>query len=82
MKTIEEKKQKIHRLVDNLPSERLDAAEMLLEQLQNEARVNVKEGKLIIRLGGLWKDLDVEISDEDIAEARREIWGQMGKNDK
>jgi hypothetical protein len=28
-------------------------------------------------LRGLWKDLGVAISDEDISEARREMWGNF-----
>lgn len=77
MATLEEKKQKIHQLIDTLPPERLETVEALLEQLRNETRVEVKEGQFFIRLGGLWKDLDVEISEEDIAEARQEMWGRI-----
>ncbi len=28
-------------------------------------------------LKGLWADLDIHISEEDIAEARREMWGNF-----
>jgi len=76
---VEEKKQKVHQLVDGLPPEQLDAAEALLEQLRQEERVGVKQGKPIVRLGGIWKDLGVEITEEDIAEARREMWGRIGE---
>ena len=79
METVEEKKEKIHQLVDSLPPERLDAAEILMEQLRRETRVSVKDGKLIVQLGGLWKG--VEITEEDIAEARREMWGRLGEDD-
>lgn len=75
MQTLEKKKEKLHQLVDNLPPERLDAAAALLEQVWHEGRVNVKQGNRIVRLGGLWKDLGIEITEEDIAEARRELWG-------
>jgi len=30
---------------------------------------------------GLWKDLGVDITDEDIAEARREMWGNFPRED-
>jgi hypothetical protein len=79
METVQEKKEKLHQLVDSLPPDRLAAAEMLMEQLQREARVAMKDGKLIVRLGGLWKD--VNISEEDIAEARQEMWEQMGQDE-
>jgi len=31
-------------------------------------------------LRGLWKDLNVEITEEDIAEARREMWGKFPRD--
>jgi hypothetical protein len=32
-------------------------------------------------LRGLWKDLGVSISESDIAEARREMWGNFARDD-
>jgi len=31
-------------------------------------------------LEGLWADLDINITDEDIAEARREMWGNFPRD--
>lgn len=31
-------------------------------------------------LRGLWKDLNIEITEEDIAEARREMWGKFPRD--
>jgi hypothetical protein len=31
-------------------------------------------------LRGLWKDLDIHITEEDIAEARREMWGNFPRD--
>jgi len=31
-------------------------------------------------LRGLWKDLHIEITEEDIAEARREMWGNFPRD--
>lgn len=80
MKSVEEKKKGIYRLVDSLPPERLDVAEVLLGQLQVQGRIGMKEGKPVVRLGGLWKDLGVEITEEDIIELRREMWGRLKGN--
>ena len=33
------------------------------------------------RLRGLWKDLNIDITEEDIAEARREMWGNFPRED-
>lgn len=32
-------------------------------------------------LRGLWKDLDVDVSPEDIDDARREMWGCLPRDD-
>jgi hypothetical protein len=32
-------------------------------------------------LRGLWKDLGVSITESDIAEARREMWGNFARDD-
>ena len=80
MGAVEEKKQKIHRLVDRLPLEQLEVAEQLLEQLLPEGRVTVREGKRIVKLGGLWEETGVDITEEDIAEARRGMWGRLGED--
>ena len=37
-------------------------------------------GKPRRSLRGLWKDLNVEITEEDIAEARREMWGNFPRD--
>jgi hypothetical protein len=41
-----------------------------------------KEGtkKPLRSLEGLWADLDIHITDEDIAEARREMWGNFPRD--
>jgi hypothetical protein len=31
-------------------------------------------------LRGLWKDLNIKITEEDIAEARREMWGNFPRD--
>jgi hypothetical protein len=31
-------------------------------------------------LRGLWKDLNIDISEKDIAEARREMWGNFSQH--
>jgi hypothetical protein len=31
-------------------------------------------------LRGLWKDLNIEITEEDIAQARREMWGKFPRD--
>ena len=67
---VEARKARLHQLVDGLPPERLDAAEGLLEHLI---------GKLqSVKLGGLWENLGVGITEGEIAQARKEMWGRFG----
>ncbi|MCP4183652.1 MAG: DUF2281 domain-containing protein [Hyphomicrobiales bacterium] len=39
-----------------------------------------KQPPRLIKLGGLWQDLP-PVSEDDIVEARREMWGQFGERD-
>ncbi len=36
--------------------------------------------KLRRSLRGLWKDLNIDITEEDIAQARREMWGNFPRD--
>ncbi len=39
----------------------------------------MSDSKQTVRLGGLWRG--VSISEEDVAEARREMWGKFGEDE-
>lgn len=80
LESAKQKKNKLHQLVDTLMPEQLDEAEALLEQLGKESRIEYKQGQRIIRLGGIWKDLGIEITEEDISSARQEMWGRMPRD--
>ncbi len=50
----------------------------LVEELGKTEGSQAEQRKQPLRsLRGLWKDLNVHISEEDIAEARREMWGNF-----
>lgn len=61
----------------NLSMERrkevLDFAEFL------ESKSSPKRPRRSLR--GLWADLDIQITEEDIDEARREMWGNFPRED-
>ncbi|HKN25246.1 MAG TPA: hypothetical protein VJX72_10400 [Candidatus Acidoferrum sp.] len=44
--------------------------------------LNKEEGKkgALRSVEGLWADLDIQITEEDIAEARREMWGNFPRD--
>jgi hypothetical protein len=65
--------QKLHSLPYEKQQEVLDFVEFLAQKSQpKRPRRNVR---------GLWADLDIKVSDEDIAEARREMWGNFPRED-
>ncbi len=59
-----------------LPPERQKVVLEFLESLKE------KDGprKPLRSLKGLWADLGIEITEEDIAEARREMWGNFPRD--
>jgi len=68
--TIEQ--QVLEKLRDLPPAKQKEVLEFL-------AVLTEKEGGKPPRrsLRGLWKDLDVHLSEDDIAQARREMWGNF-----
>lgn len=58
--------------LEGLPPESLPELQAFIEFLRFKSE---KEPKKLIQLGGLWKDLP-PATEENIAEARREMWQQ------
>ncbi len=71
--TIEE--QVLERLRD-LPPERQEEVLEFVDSLREKSLAK----KPLRNLRGLWKDLDLNISEEDIAAARREMWGNFPRD--
>lgn len=63
--------------LEALPPESFPELQAFIEFLRFKSE---KEPKKLIQLGGLWKDLP-PVTEEDIAEARREMWGQFGERE-
>jgi hypothetical protein len=63
-------KQKVEEAIDTLPN--AGQAELLsfLDYLQH--KYNLEEGSRVVQLGGLWRDLNLEISEEDIRSLRQQ----------
>ncbi|QTA88276.1 hypothetical protein [Desulfonema magnum] len=65
--------------LDFLPTDSLRLLAEFTTFLQSKfGRANTQ--RQIVRLGGLWADTP-EITAEDIAEARHEMWGKFGENE-
>jgi len=61
--------EKLRALPPDKQQEALDFVEFLHQK--------TKVGQPRRSLEGIWKDLDVKIAEEDIAEARKEMWGNF-----
>lgn len=62
--------------LDQLPPETFPELRAFMEYLQFKS--GGQASKQLIQLGDLWKDLPV-LTEEDIAEARRELWSDFGE---
>ena len=72
----DELKQQIMATVERLPEDALKEVVAFLEDFENRQSSDkvLQPRYLPVALGGLWKG--AVINDEDIAEARREMWGK------
>ncbi|MBC8170158.1 MAG: hypothetical protein H7X77_00735 [Anaerolineae bacterium] len=67
-------------LVENLPAlEKVRLVERIMVTLGQELKTQPSQS--LKSAYGLWADLNVDISAEDIDEARREMWGNFPRED-
>jgi hypothetical protein len=74
-------KERIATLIEGLPTETLVEVLAFLESQRSKldrARADLAR-PVPVKLGGIWAG--VEITDEDIAETRREMWRNFGERD-
>jgi len=71
--TIEE--QVIEKLRDLPPEKQKEVLEFVASLKGKDASKKPRRSLL-----GLWADLDIHITEEDIAEARREMWGNFPRD--
>ncbi len=64
-------KQKILQAIDQLPPEGIKALAEYLDFLQYKYRV--REPRKVVALGGLWKDLDFDVTDEEVRALRQRV---------
>ncbi|GAK60956.1 hypothetical protein U27_00854 [Candidatus Vecturithrix granuli] len=65
--------------LDSLPEESLQLLFDFVAFLQVRSKPATQQ-KPVIKLGGLWEGT-ATITDEDIAEARLEMWGNLGERE-
>jgi hypothetical protein len=67
------------KLLEKVRGLSLDKQQEVLEFAQSLSKTE-NPRKPLHSLEGLWKDLNIEITEEDIAEARREMWGNFPRD--
>lgn len=60
----------------DLPADKKQVVLEFVESLKNDSG----DRKPLRSLRGLWADYGIEITEEDIAEARREMWGNFPRD--
>jgi len=73
-------KREITSVLDFLPPESLQLLRDFAAFLRARAGQPTPQEGRIVKLGGLWAGTP-EITEEDIAEARREMWGHFGERE-
>lgn len=68
-------KEKIVEALNELPQERLSEVSDFIAFLRFKSD---REPRQLIQLGGVWSDYP-PVTEEEIAEARAEMWGQFGE---
>ena len=63
------------------PVQKLRLIEAIVPDLAGPLNQVGEEQRPLRSLYGLWKDLNFDVSAEDIDEARREMWGQFPRED-
>jgi len=61
-----------------LPPEQQEKVLEFVETLQPQSPI---EKRSLRSVAGLWSDLDIDLTNEDIDEARREMWGDLPRDD-
>jgi alcohol dehydrogenase class IV len=68
--------QQVRQKLRELPSEKKKEVLDFVDSLAQENGLPKK----LRGLEGIWEDLNIEITDEDIAQARREMWGNSPRD--
>ncbi|HLE30622.1 MAG TPA: hypothetical protein VI793_21040 [Anaerolineales bacterium] len=71
-------KEDILRVLESLPSDSLAEVQLFAEFLLSRVMDQAAPPRRLAQLGGLWKGLP-PITEADIAEARREMWGRFAR---
>lgn len=82
MATLEPSFEEVLDLAKRLPlRQKLQLIEAIVPDLAAPLAAEEEKAKPLRSLYGLWKDLGIDLSTEDIDAARREMWGTFPRED-
>ncbi len=64
-------RQKVYRTMEKLPSEGVEELVQFLDFLR--FKYHVQESQNVVALGGLWEDLNLDVTDEDVRTLRQRV---------
>ena len=70
--------QRIYQELKELPNSSLEEVWQFIEFIQFKNSKETPPAR-IVKLGGLLADYDVDITEDDISQARQEMWGNLGE---
>lgn len=70
MKSVQVVRQQVDQVLDELPPEGLEELARFLDFLRFKHGAG---GRQVVALGGLWRGLDLDVSDEDVRVLRQQV---------
>ena len=67
--------QKVYQVLDGLPPESLEELSHFLDFLK--FKYQVQQPRKVVALGGLWKDLDFDVTDVEVRALRQKVSAQL-----
>ncbi|BAM00444.1 MULTISPECIES: DUF2281 domain-containing protein [Caldilinea] len=68
-------KQKVYQAIEGLPPEGLEELFYFLDFLK--FKYQVQQSRKVAALGGLWKHLDFDVTDEEVRTLRQQVTAQL-----
>lgn len=75
MTTATVSKQGLYQAIESLPPKSLDELAQFVDYLAH--KYQVPQGRRVVALSGLWKDLDFDVEDGDVRELRQKVSAQL-----